>query len=343
MTIGWRDNATAASVYQSRSYGEAAARSAGAIWDTIGDEDGRWRLPLCINSVNLGGQISHDAVSPYGYPGIWADPRMSADDVLAAWDDTLRLLSERDIVSVFLRFAPYRDGVERRVNLPGLELVELSETVLVELGEEAGMWAGMHGRSRTAIRKAEREGLNARVVMERPLSLGPESGFRNVYGIAMERVGATAAHLHEDEYYERLSNAEDVDLHLVEVRDADDDVVAAALLLIDEEAVHYHLSGSVVEAARNGANNLMIWTAMKWAAGEGHKRFHLGGGTSRADGLFRFKASFGGMTMPFLVGRLIVRPEAYGSLVTERARQLGVRPRLLQEGSFFPAYRAVGA
>ncbi|MGN8026952.1 GNAT family N-acetyltransferase [Microbacterium sp. 22242] len=266
---------------------------------------------------------------------------MPADEVLAAWDDTVRLLAERGIVSVFLRFAPYRDGVERRVTLPGLELVELSETVLLELGEEASMWEGMHGRSRTAIRKAEREGLHAQVVMERPLSLGSDSGFRNVYEVAMERVGATAAHLHSDDYYERLSRAEDVDLHLVEVRDADDEVVAATLLLIDEEAVHYHLSGSVVEAARNGANNLMIWTAMKWAAAEGHKRFHLGGGTSRADGLFRFKASFGGVSMPFFVGRLIVRPEAYASLVTEHARRLGVRPSQLQESSFFPAYRAV--
>jgi len=337
MKIGWIDNDKRQSVYQSRSYGEAVASTSDVSWDVIGDSDGRWRVPLCVSNI-AGGQY-RDAVSPYGYPGIMADPLMSAADVHRAWSQTVDVLREKGIVSLFLRFAPFRDGVETRHELAGLTKSELSETVLLELGEESLMWEGMQGRSRTAVRKAEREGLHARVIEEKPLDLRAGGGFRNVYETAMRRVDASADHFHGDDYYAKLTEAPDIDMRMIEVLDRDDAVVAATLLLIDREAVHYHLSGSLTPAARAGANNLMLWSAMRWAAASGHRRFHLGGGTSRGDGLFKFKASFGGNARPFNVGRLIVLPDAYDRLVSARSRELGVPNDALRAASFFPAYR----
>lgn len=341
MHVTWTDHDSGVSVYQSRGYGEAASSTIDAEWGVIGDADGRWRLPLCISKIEGSGHF--DAVSPYGYPGVSVDPGLTASDVARAWDSTLEALASRDIVSVFLRFAPYRRDVERIEGLPGLELVELSETVIIDLGDEDAMWNAMHGRARTAIRKAERAGLRARVVDHQPLVLRPGEGFRRVYDAAMDRVGASPAHRHKNEYYDRLTQADDVSMRLIEVTDEDGTVVSATLLLIDEDGVHYHLSGSIIEAARNGANNLLIWTAMRWAAEHGHEVFHLGGGTSRNDGLFRFKASFGGRALPFFVGRLIVEPRVYAHLVSERADWMGVEPRALEASGFFPAYRAVSA
>jgi hypothetical protein len=337
LKIGWNDRDPGVSVYQSRSYGEASASTIGATWDVVGDPDRRWRLPVCFTRTEDSGHL--DAVSPYGYPGILADPALTPEEVDDAWSQTVELLREREVVSLFLRFAPYRDGVETRHDLPGLTLSELSETILVELGEESWMWDGMQGRSRTAVRQAERDGLRARVVQNSPLPLQKAGGFRHVYETAMRRVSATAAHLHGDEYYSRLDQAEDVDMRLIEVTDREGGVVAATLLLIDQEAVHYHLSGSLIPAARSGANNLMLWTAMQWAAGRGHRRFHLGGGTSRGDGLFKFKASFGGTSRPFNVGRLIVSPDTYDRLVVARANELGISGDALRGSSYFPAYR----
>lgn len=341
MKIGWNDNNPGISVYQSRGYGEAAASTIGAAWDVVGDADGRWRLPICITAVGHGRHL--DAVSPYGYAGIFADPTLTAQDVDLAWSKSVDLLRERGVVSLFLRFAPYRDGIETRGGLPGLTVSEQSETILVELGEESQMWDGMQGRARTAVRKAERAGLRARVLNDDTLRLGAGSGFRNVYETAMRRVNASPAHLHGDEYYSGLERAEDVDMHLIEVTDREGGVVAATLLLIDQEAVHYHLSGSLIDAARDGANNLMLWTAMRWAASRGHRWFHLGGGTSRGDGLFKFKASFGGTARAFNVGRLIVSPNAYDDLVISRAKDLGIPSDTLRRSSFFPSYRAVAS
>ncbi|MFA4894820.1 GNAT family N-acetyltransferase [Microbacterium sp.] len=341
MNVGWLDRHSGVNVYQSRGYGEAASSTIGAHWDVVGDVTGRWRVPLCIFEID---DSSHrDAVSPYGYSGIHVDSSMNADEVASAWRATRDLLAEREIVSVFFRFAPYTDDVARLHSVPDLDLEELSETVIIDLDEEETMWDRMHGRSRTAIRKAEREGLRARVVESRPLDLRSGTGFRRVYDAAMDRVVASSAHRHQDDYYDRLVCATDVDMRLIEVLDTDGDVVAATLLLIDEDAVHYHLSGSVIEAARNGANNLLIWTAMRWATEHGHKQFHLGGGTARDDGLFRFKSSFGGRALPFFVGRLIVKPDVYDGLIDARSELLGVDSTILRSGSFFPAYRAVAS
>lgn len=341
MNVGWLDCGSGVNVYQSRGYGEAASSTIGANWDVVGDVTGRWRVPLCIFDIDDSGH--RDAVSPYGYSGIHVESSMTADEVASAWRETCDVLAEREIVSVFFRFAPYTDDITRLRSVPNLHLEELSETVIIDLDDEKMMWDRMHGRSRTAIRKSEREGLRAHVVESQPLDLRSRTGFRRVYDAAMDRVGASSAHRHQDEYYDKLVNATDVDVRLIEVLDTDDAVVAATLLLIDEEAVHYHLSGSLIEAARNGANNLLIWTAMRWAAQQGHKLFHLGGGTARDDGLFRFKSSFGGRSLPFLVGRLIVKPDVYDDLVVARSELLDVKPAILRSGSFFPAYRAVAS
>jgi hypothetical protein len=341
MKVGWIDVDPGVSVYQSRSYGEAAVLSSGARWDVIGSEDGRWRVPLAISDIS--GPGGEDAASPYGYAGIHADATLGADEVRTAWAGTLEVMRERGLVSAFLRFAPYRHGIETTRVLDGMALVELSETIVVGLGDEKSMWDAMHGRSRTAIRKAEREGLSVRFSIDVGRDLAPGSGFRHVYEEAMRRVDASALHFHDDEYYARLASAPDVEMHLLEVVDVDGLVVAATLLFVDSEAVHYHLSGSLIDGARKGANNLMIWTAMKWAAQRGYRRMHLGGGTSRGDGLYRFKASFGGDSLPFLSGRVILDEEEYDARVRERAVDLGVPEADLRSSSFFPAYRAVVA
>lgn len=338
MNVGWIDRDPGVSVYQSRGYGEAAVLSAGSRWDVIGSDDGRWRVPVVISPI--GDFEGVDAASPYGYAGIHADASLTPVEVSEAWSATLALLADRGVVSAFLRFAPYRAGIERAHELPGLQLIEMSETIRVPLGAAADMWEGMQGRSRTAVRKAQRSGYQARVGDLSAVG-EPGRGFRRVYEEAMQRVDASAIHFHPAEYYRRLTDAEDVDMHLIEVIDEEEQVVAATLLLVDQEAVHYHLSGSLLDGARNGANNLMIWTAMNWAAERGHSHLHLGGGTSRGDGLYRFKASFGGDSLPFRSGRVIVRERQYDDLVARQARSLGVDEAVLRASTFFPAYRAV--
>lgn len=339
MDVRWRDVPTKTGVYQSRTYGEAVALSAQAEWAVLGDEEGRWRLPVCLFSRTDG---LFDASSPYGYSGIHASEGMSSQEISEAWTQTKGLLAERGVVSLFLRFAPYREEVERwHHELAGLRTVELSATIAVATAHDEAMWAAMQGRARTAVRKAEREGLVAEVEDADPSLACEDAPFRRVYGIAMDRVRATAQHRYGDEYYRHLVEGLGADLQVVSVRNREGEVVASCLLLIDDDGVHYHLSGSLKEYARLGANNLMLWTALRWASAKGHAMVHLGGGTSAGDDLYRFKASFGGTSLSFFVGQSVIRPDDYSRLVAGRAAELGVPARTLEESHFFPAYRAV--
>jgi len=267
---------------------------------------------------------------------------MTRHEISEAWAQTRQRLAERGVVSLFLRFAPYHEGVSRwHHELDGLRTVELSATIAVATADDETIWTSMQGRARTAVRKAEREGLVA-TVEESDLSLAhADAPFRRVYGVAMDRVEATAQHRHDDGYYRRLVEGLKADLKVVSVRNSEGEVVASCLLLVDDYGVHYHLSGSLREYARLGANNLMLWTALQWASAEGHAMMHLGGGTSAADDLYRFKASFGGKSLPFFVGQSIIRPDDYARLVVKRAAELKVSVGTLEESHFFPAYRAV--
>ena len=339
MHVLWRDAPGRVSAYQTSAYGVAAAASAGAEWDVVGDEGGRWRLPVCLSELPDG---FIDAASPYGYPGIHVAEGMTERDVADAWEQSCGLLADRGVVAAFLRFAPYREGKEHwHHSLDGLRTLALSTTIAVPTSTETAMWERMQGRARTAVRKAERAGLTADVTAA-DLSIACEdSSFRRVYDATMDRVNAAAQHRHNSDYYGRLVRGLSEQLQVASVRDEDGHVVASCLLLVDRDGVHYHLSGSIKESARLGANNLMLWAVLKWAASRGHSMLHLGGGTRPDDELFRFKSSFGGVPLPFYVGHMILRPGDYELLVSKRAEELGASAEMLKRSSFFPAYRAV--
>ena len=167
--------------------------------------------------------------------------------------------------------------------------------------------------------------------------------FRMLYEETMRRVAAASSHFYPDFYYEHLLDGLGDRLQLISVTSASGDIAAAALMLVDDSAVHYHLSGSVPEHARDGANNLLIWTLLDWSQAHGRGLAHLGGGTSVADSLFRFKSAFGGQALPYHVGRCVVNEEAYEGLVRDQAERLGVDSSALTQNAYFPAFRAGAA
>jgi hypothetical protein len=106
-----------------------------------------------------------------------------------------------------------------------------------------------------------------------------------------------------------------------------------------EHLLHYHLSGSNPDDARMGTNNLMIWTATKFAVERGLRQFHLGGGLARHDGLFHFKHTFGGRELGYDVSGLIIDHELYQTLTEDQAQKCGIRADELLRPNYFPAYR----
>ncbi|QAV70550.1 GNAT family N-acetyltransferase [Salinibacterium sp. UTAS2018] len=331
----------APSVYFSQAYGEALVLGTGQRWVNLSLKDGSWQMPLVLSSV--GGSLV-EAASPYGYAGVFTHPTVSADKSRELWEEAIEVLKAANVVSLFLRLSPF--GGKQLTFLPdtAMPTVEhISDTISVETIDAATVWASMQGRSRTAVRKAEKSGLVGAIrrVDSRDLETG--SDFRRLYESTMERVGAATHHKYPNSYYRRLAEGLGDRLLLATVADGLGQIVAAALVMVDDEVVHYHLSGSDPVQARNGSNNLLVWKILEWAAHNDRRSAHLGGGTGPTDSLFRFKLSFGGRVLPFEVGKFVILPSEYEELVTARAREIGCGVATLKEAGYFPAYRAGSA
>jgi serine/alanine adding enzyme len=323
-------------VYFTREYGDLDASFRRGSWGTISDPAGSWQLPLVVTDL----LDAREAVSPYGYAGLYVSGECSPDRAIENWRAAQELLRDIGVASVFLRFSPLEPHSRSIAEgLPGLKTVRTGETYLNSISDPDDMWAAMEGRARTAVRKARSSGMEARVRPAELHHLIGGSPFRTLYEQTMRRVGASEQYLFDDHYFEQLVSIPSSPLYLVEVSLADD-VVAASLVMRHGDRAHYHLSGSDPAAARSGANALLVWSMIEWCAQQGISRCHLGGGVRREDGLSKFKRSFGGELVAFYTGQAVIMDDLYERLTAERAQALGVTVGDLTASGYFPAFRA---
>lgn len=328
------------SVYFGEVYGLANARESGGRWVTVAETDGSWQVPLIIREV---AEAVTDAATPYGYGGVHDARMRSGNDLSLAWEQTRAALADAGAISVFFRFAPFLDSANPAAfdGVEGLEIRQVNETVSIPVGDADAVWSQMQGRARTAVRKATTHGYTAAVVEASDALADPSHPFRQLYTTTMNRIGARSSYYFSDEYYRALADGLASGLRLAVVTGPDGEAAAAALILCDRDIAHYHLSGSDPRAARDGANNLLIWTILEWAGESGFQSVHLGGGVTRGDNLARFKESFGGERLPFSVGRWVLEQHSYDARVAARAEELGCTVAALHAADFFPAYRGV--
>lgn len=327
-----------ASVYFTSAYGRADAVASEQKWVTLLGAQGRWQIPLLLSELPTG---HREAQSPYGYSGIYIDPSLSPNDIRQLWDNSLTSLRDLNVVSMFLRFSPFLSQPDTLRDLDRLVLRSLQPTVLVPTSNLEISWRGMEGRSRTAIRKAEKLNMSFRIEEATFDRTDLWEEFKNIYRGTMQRLNAKGKYYFSDQYYEALSRSLADKLRLANVRSAEGELLSSSLIMTDRRAAHYHLSGSTREGARNGSNNFMIWGVTTWAAAQGIDALHLGGGVREGDSLFKFKRSFGGTLCPFQVGQVILDANEYQRLVCVAAAKQGVSVTQLEESGFFPAFNAV--
>lgn len=322
---------TVPSVYFSKAYGLAESAQTGHEWILLTDDDGDWQVPLLLRDFH---GLAVDATTPYGYGGIYMADNLSDSDVAARWRSTTEWLHKNGVVSLFLRSAPFlKSRSLKQAHLAGLRLRPTTQTFSVEIVDADQAWTSMKGRARTAVRKAQSVGMTAKVSRGLRGADSRLQEFRSLYEGTMKRLSASDQYFFGDAYYENLSEFPEDRIATVSVRDKDDVAVSQAILLLDPaDTVHYHLSGSDRSAARLGANNLLLWEAMRWGSANGFQQVHLGGGVSPRDGLERFKESFGGSPLEFETAEYVVDPEKYDNLSRDRQVTSGT--------SYFPAYRS---
>ena len=296
-----------ADAYLLRAYVEASC-----VLDTgepvLLEDDGV--VMACIVREIPGSDL-YDVTTPYGYGGPVGDGEFH--EAYERWCD------ERNIVSTFIRYHPLFENYRESPHA-----TYASATVGWPL--EGDLLAGMHGKHRNVVRKAQKAGVTVEA------ATGGE-GFISLYEQTMERRQAVEYYFFPAEYWARLEALGDRLLRFDATHEGK--VVASALCLRGDRWLHYHL-GATADTARDlGASNLLLYTAALWGQAQGLEEFHLGGGAgAKEDSLFAFKQRFSPESRrEFWVGKAVHDEGAYSSLSGDAEIDLP---------GFFPAYRMPG-
>lgn len=187
----------------------------------------------------------------------------------------------------------------------------LTQTWVVDLrpGSDV-LWKKLEGRTRTAIRKAEKMGVTVRMA-HRPEDLD------TYYQLHCETYHRTAVRPHPKEYFESIwLKFLNVGLAYILFAEYDNEVVAAENFGIYKQAAIYWTGAASTEGLSTNANALLQWTAMQWMCKNGLHWYETGEAfpgtqTGKLKGLSDFKKSFGGELYPYYKGRLVTSKKAY--------------------------------
>jgi hypothetical protein len=183
------------------------------------------------------------------------------------------------------------------------------------------LWGRLSPRARTPCRGAERLGLRVEVV-ERPGEKLIEEFMQMYRRMARER-GLEVPKRH---VLERMFAARD--LVMVRCLDAAGRCLVVNLVYLSHDQ-GYFLYGSRVADTPVGAGHYGQWQAIRWLKAAGFRWYDLGLVASRdsSDGIYRFKASFGGTFVDFGQEFQFVAPAlkvAYSAFLQFRRRMRGV-------------------
>ena len=264
----------------SPSYVDADAKrdkSLKPVFLLFSDQRGFWLHSAHLSAIP--GVDRFDIQSPYGYGGPVTDCDHDGfrED---AWKAYCEWCNRRSVAVEFLRLhpmAPWQQYPARIVND--------RQTVIINL---AGRYREAYEpRCRTAVRKAEKSGVSARVY---PL---PEiaSRFAAFYREGMARIEAAEFYMFGDDYFQALARMPDITLLVCE---RDDEWLAAGLFLAGGKGLEYHLSATTDAGRQASATNLLIDAAAEFGAQQGLAWLYLGGGTDadESNPLLKFKAGF---------------------------------------------------
>ncbi len=272
--------------------------------------------PLIVREIP--GADAHDAISPYGYPGI----TLAVDIVragarkksTAALDPGEVDFSTTGLVSAFIRHtltepAPLTDAAERNV-------VQIADPAL---GRKS------RGSDRNRINKNRRAGYEAQVVPGLETTPAQRAGFLAAYEQTMRRAGAAERYFFGAAYFDRILESTQAWLALAAAPDGT--VAAASVTVRSDGFLHYYLSGSADAHLRDSPMKNVVAALVELSAELGLP-LNLGGGLARGDALEEFKRGFANREQPWHVSEIVCDRPAYDRLSAGH-----------EKTGFFPSYR----
>lgn len=278
--------------------------------------------PLIVRTIGDGPE--HDAISPYGYPGLghrvrtyarYADISTDSAEGSAGGIDPARVdFSATGLVSAFVRhrldFVPLGGTSQRNV-------VQVADPALAPKSRPS---------DRRQVRRNLEAGYRLELVPGAETTAAQRAGFLDLYEQTMRRTGAAPHYFFAAAYFDRVLEADRTWLALAGAPDGA--LAAASLAVVSDGFLHYYLSGSADSHLHDSPMKNIVTRLIELAA-ELALPLNLGGGISPGDALEEFKRGFANRQVPWQTSELICDPEKYSSLSGDR-----------DTGGFFPAYRA---
>ncbi|MCI9174002.1 MAG: peptidoglycan bridge formation glycyltransferase FemA/FemB family protein [Lachnospiraceae bacterium] len=265
-------------------------------------------LPL---SSYLEHGMYYDWTTPYGYGGPLAEGNITAEWV----ENFIRELSEwcrnHKIISQFFRFHPLMQNQKVIENV--CDIVYMKKTVYMDTADKEIIFKNMTPNNRNMVRKALKHGIG--IVRDKGERIRE---FQKIYEATMRNNEAEDYYYFEREYFEYLNHhMKEYIIYFYAVYQGMP--VSASIFFYNKKYMHYHLSGTLPEYRKLASANLLLSEAANWAAEQGIKEFHLGGGVGIEDSLLKFKKHFNrNGLLDFCIGRNIFDPEVFDDLVSLR-------------------------
>jgi hypothetical protein len=306
-------------------------------------EEGAAALPMLIRKTSdvqgLEDSKSFDATSVYGYPGVVTninDEFTNAQSFRNDFQKTLlSVFHDKNVISFFTRQNPL---FKTSWLLQGIgDVLKLNNTVTIDLTQsDHEQEKNMSKGHRYDIKKAKKAG----VIAYEDKEFRRIDDFILTYNQTMRRNGALDYYFFPNSYYKELKRLLKDKLKLF-IAEKDGIIVGASMFLLTGKIIQYHLSGTPDEFLRYSGAKVILDEVRQWGMNNGYKWLHLGGGLgSTQDSLYRFKAGFSKLRIPFEIIKSIINPQIYRQLVKQRDHWIESNNYQKESYDYFPSYRA---
>lgn len=208
------------------------------------------------------------------------------------------------------------------------------EIVYVDLTRtEEEIW--QHSLS-SDTRRQTRQAIQAGVQVRRAESTQDVLAFHRLHHQTMERLAALERYFLPPSFFLTIFESMPRNAFFM-LSEFHGRIVAGGLYFQDASTVYWHLSAVDLDFSRVRPVNAFHYETIKQSACAGKQRMLCGGAFQHGDGVFRFKAGFSPLRIPFRVYKRVHDRDLYAGLTEDWFRR---HPGLSPEPGFFPAYRA---
>lgn len=272
----------------------------------------------------------YDLETPYGYGGPMMEGESISDDNILEYVNYIKeYCVQENIVTQFFRFHPLLDNGRKVQNV--INTNSIKQTIYIDTFSKESIWTNMESSRRNRIRKAEKDGITVSIDKGKHID-----EFIEIYKSTMEQKEAEEYYFFNKEYFYFL--IENLKGNIMFINSwKDGKMIASLMILYNQKYMHYHLGGTRKEYRQFAPTNLMFYEAALWGNANGIHKFHLGGGMSTDDSLFRFKKQFNKTgRLDYYVGRIIFNQSQYDYLLDLREK---MNPEFNRKRPYMIQYR----